>query len=318
MEKYMTTNYLGFVRAAEGNWYLTCMPAKPAPKVKVRFEDGKEFIYKGKNTIKKGNIAVIGRGCNSSFEMGEVVEVGVSGGGKGQLSNAQYVFSENPNQDEIKKMAGKIFDLQDAETAYKEFKLTNKLLAGKVNIPVVDTDIESVLFSCCVLAHEGLATASAIKKARTCLEKPKYLCPELLGTRINESMQKPYYPMILLEFSGYYSQWEEDFLKQPLCAAMENKRSIQLYENSFTYEKGSKDLEKFIRGNKEFSEFYNELIFHSALAILIRGGFVNLLDAALRVHMPIDAFYGELIDLAKAVDSKHCLALLEEHKAEYI
>ena len=317
MEKNNSKNYMGFDRAAKENWYLTCLPVKPAPKVKIRLADGREHIYKGRNTIKKGNVAVIGRGCNSSFEMGEVIEVGVAGGGKSYMSNAQYVFASNPSQEEIKKMAGKIFDLQDAETAYKEFKLTNKLLAGNVNIPVVDTDIESVLFSCCVLAHEGLATASAIKKARTCLEKPKYLCSELLGTRINESMQKPYYPMILLEFSGYYSQWEEDFLKPPLCAAMENKRSIQLYENSFTYEKGSKDLEKFIRGNKEFSEFYNELIFRSALSMIIRGGFVNLLDAALRVHMPIEMFYGKLIGLAQETGSTYCLSILEPHKAEY-
>ena len=317
MEKYMTTNYLGFDRAAKENWYLTLPPAEPVPKVKISLVDGQTYICKGRNTIQYGNVAVIWRGSNSSFEMGEVVEVGVSGGGKGFLSNAQYVFASNPSQDEIKKMSDKIFDLQASDTVYKKFKLTKKLLAGNVNIPVVDADIESVLFACCVLANESFSTASAVKKARTCLEKSKYLCPELLGTRINESMQKPYYPMIFLEFSGYYPQWEADFLKQPLCAAMENKRSIQLFENSFTYEKGSKDLEKFIRDNKDFPQFYNELIFRSALSIIIRGGFVNLLDASLRVHMPIKNFYDKLIELAQEMGSTYCLAVLEEHKAEY-
>lgn len=317
MENITTKNYLGFEKAAEMNWYLTCMPTKPVPKVKIRLEDGKEYVYKGKNTIKVGDVAVIGRGCKTSFEMGQVTAVGATGGGKSYASKAQYVFATNPSQDEIKKMSDKICNYQDVQIAFKQLKLDGKLLAGNVEVPVVDADIESVLFACCVLSNQSVATTAAIKKAKECLETPKFLCAELLGTKINKNIQSPHYPNIYLQFSGYYPTWEEEFHVQPICVEMESKRSIYLYENSICYEKGSKDLEKFVSGHKEFSVFYNELIFRSALSILIRGGFVNLLRQALSLRMPIGDFYDKLIDLAKEIGSTYCLALLQAHRAEY-
>ena len=78
------------------------------------------------------------------------------------------------------------------------------------------------------------------------------------------------------------------------------------------------DLEKLINENKDFACFYNELIFRSALSLIIRGGFVNLLRAALGVHMPIGSFYEKLMAFSKEIGSTHCFELLDEHKSEYI
>lgn len=316
MENGVTINHQGFDYAAAENWYLSCMPIKPIPKVKIRFEDGREYIYKGKNTLKIGDVAVIGRGCNTSFEMGEVTAVGVAGGGKSYMSNAQYVFSTSPSQDEIKKMSGRIFDYQDVDTAFK--KLIPEMVCATVSIPVVDIEIENLLFSICILAHEKLATPAAAKKAKGCLEKPKHLCGELFGLRMEERFYAVSDPCLQLNFSGYYPHWEDDFLTQSLCNAIETQRDIYIDENSICYKKCSIDLEKLINENKDFACFYNELIFRSALSLIIRGGFVNLLRAALGVHMPIESFFEKLMDLAKETGSTHCYQLLDEHKSEYI
>ena len=315
MEKNNSKNHMGFDRAAKENWYLTCLPVKPAPKVKIRFSDGGEHIYKGRNTIKKGNVAVIGRGCNSSFEMGEVIEVGVTGGGKSYMSNAQYVFASNPSQDEIKKMGGKIFDYQNADTVFK--KIIPEAVQFEVNIPIVDVEIENLLFACCVLAHEKFATPAMAKKAKACLEKPKFLCSELFGERMEERFNMSSGPVLSFEFSGYYANWEKKLAELSTCREIENIQSLHLCEDSIRIKKCSCSMEEFIREYKEFAEFYNELVFGSALSLLIRGGFVNLLDAALRVHMPIEMFYGKLIELAQETGSTYCLAVLESHKAEY-
>ena len=315
MEKNNSKNYMGFDRAAKENWYVTCLPVKPAPKVKIRLADGREHIYKGRNTIKKGNVAVIGRGCNSSFEMGEVIEVGVAGGGKSYMSNAQYVFASNPSQEEIKKMGGKIFDYQNADTVFK--KIIPEAVQFEVNIPIVDAEIENLLFACCVLAHEKFATPAMVKKAKACLEKPKFLCSELFGERMEERFNMSSGPVLSFEFSGYYPNWEKKLPKVSMDEEMVNVQKLCICEDAIRFERASANLEGFIREQKEFAEFYNELIFHSALAILIRGGFVNLLDAALRVHMPIEMFYGTLIELAQETGSTYCLAVLESHKAEY-
>jgi len=150
------------------------------------------------------------------------------------------------------------------------------------------------------------------------LEKPKYLCGELFGLQMKERFYAVSGPCVHLDFSGYYPHWEDDFLAQPLCKTIESKRNIYMFENAICYEKCSKDLEKLINGNKDFACFYNELIFRSALSIIVRGGFANLLRAALGVHMPIESFYEKLTDLAKELGSVHCLELLDNHKAEYL
>lgn len=316
MEKNHSKNYMGFDRAAKENWYLTCLPVKPAPKVKIRLADGREHIYKGRNTVNKGNVAVIGRGCNSSFEMGEVIEVGVAGGGKSYMSNAQYVFASNPSQDEIKKMGGKIFDYQNADTVFK--KVIPEAVQFEVNIPIVDVEIDNLLFACCVMAHEKFATPAMVKKAKACLEKPKFLCSELFGERMEERFNMSSGPVLSFEFSGYYANWEKNLAELSVCQEAANIQSLFLCEDSLRIKKCSGSLEKFISEQKEFKEFYNELVFGSALSLLIRGGFVNLLDAALRVHMPIEMFYGKLVKLAREIDSTYCLAVLESHKAEYV
>ena len=62
----------------------------------------------------------------------------------------------------------------------------------------------------------------------------------------------------------------------------------------------------------------NELVFRSALSMLIRGGCVNLLKAALAVEMPIKGFYQKLIAFADEIGSTSCAVLLKsadyEHK----
>lgn len=316
MKKCTTKTHIGFDEAAKKNWYLTCMAQKPAAKVKIKFEDGNEYTYKSKNTINIGDVAVIGPGCKTSSEMGKVTLVG-AGGGSGHLCRAQYVFADAPSQDEIKKMSAKIFNYQDPDTVFK--KLVGSNLAGVIHISIVDTEIENVLFACCILAHEELAAASAVKKAKDCLANEKFLCPALFGTKMNEHINECAPPMIYFDISGYYTDWEENFLNHPILSEIENKKNILEMDGSLVLDKKpSKGLEKFFKDHKDFAIFYNELVFRSALSIVIRGGFVNILNAAMNVHMPIEGFYDKLIELAQEIGSSHCLGILEEHRSEYV
>ena len=61
----------------------------------------------------------------------------------------------------------------------------------------------------------------------------------------------------------------------------------------------------------------NELVFRSALSMLIRGGCVNLLKAALAVEMPIKGFYQKLIAFADEIGSTSCAVLLKSEDYEH-
>ena len=79
---------------------------------------------------------------------------------------------------------------------------------------------------------------------------------------------------------------------------------------------GSKKREKYFSTCEEFKAFTNELVFRSALSVLIRGGCVNLLKAALSVEMPIKGFYKKLIAFADEIGSTECSALLKSEDYE--
>lgn len=63
---------------------------------------------------------------------------------------------------------------------------------------------------------------------------------------------------------------------------------------------------------KAFNDFCNELVYRSALSILIRGNMANLLRAALTAQMPIFSFFDRLIEYAEAVGAKECYQIIKE------
>lgn len=76
---------------------------------------------------------------------------------------------------------------------------------------------------------------------------------------------------------------------------------------------GCDEIENLIEKSDELNEAYNKLVYFSALAIIIRGGFTNLLEGALSVVLPINDFYEEICSFAKEIGSQYCYELISNY-----
>lgn len=118
-------------------------------------------------------------------------------------------------------------------------------------------------------------------------------------------------------FEGCYPEWEDQFQSLSICDelykyseyAVCSDKEIIIFE-------GSEKIAAMFREDKEFCDFYNELIYRSAISLLIRGGFVNLLKALLSAKPPIEKFIDELREFSFDVGSIYCTDVLDDYGKE--
>ena len=81
-----------------------------------------------------------------------------------------------------------------------------------------------------------------------------------------------------------------------------------------TVEYGNKKAEDIIRKESAISEYYTDAVMRSALSIIIRGGFVNLLQAVINADISLEKHIDMLCKLAKEIESLPCLEVLNDYK----
>lgn len=118
-------------------------------------------------------------------------------------------------------------------------------------------------------------------------------------------------------FAGCYPGWRDQLQSLTIWDKLgEYGKYIDFdIDEGVTIIKGNKEVAALFREDKEFCDFYNELVYRSAISLLIRGGFVNLLKALLSAKPPIDGFIDKLCDFAKKLGSTYCLDVLEKYKS---
>ena len=118
-------------------------------------------------------------------------------------------------------------------------------------------------------------------------------------------------------FAGCYPGWRDQLQSLSIWDKLgEYGEYIDFdIDEGVTIIKGNKEVAALFREDKEFCDFYNELVYRSAISLLIRGGFVNLLKALLSAKPPIDGFIDKLCDFAKKLGSTYCLDVLEKYKS---
>ena len=132
----------------------------------------------------------------------------------------------------------------------------------------------------------------------------------------NEDYKEDYGACHSFCFVGCYPGWQDQFKSLSIWDKLNKYRKYVDYDGKkITIWEGSEKVAALFREDKEFCDFYNELVYRSAISLLIRGGFVNLLKALLSAKPPIDGFIDKLCDFAKKLGSTYCLDVLEKYKS---
>ena len=286
-------------------------PASPKETLEVKFDDGKAYKFLGTGQVKVGDPVIIDYGGASSYKMGNVI--GIEKGITIKRSHALkplFTFTTNPGKTEIKKNLAGIVEMKEAKDASSYFD-SFYLYNNNDKFHIVDHLVGEVLNAISVVAFPVLAGDKAVTKAKIFLAEennvPVYFAAGSDIPCAAETAEN--------SFTGFYPGWKEDLLN---CEVWENnlgrvEKTWDEREQAYylCYTNGSKKLENLFNKSESFKKMTNELVFRSALSILIRGGFKNLLEAALSVQMPITGFYDKLIEFAKDIGSNECYDVLK-------
>lgn len=324
MSRETTVNNITFKEAAKKNWFLSLKSPSPKQTLTVYFADGKEYKYLGTGRVSKGDPVLIDFGGASSYMMGNVVatENGITIKRTHALKPL-FAFSTDPGKSELKENSKGVKGLVEIGDVAGCFS-SNPYACTENEFRVVDFLVSSALNAITVIAYPELSTPDSIKEAREFLAKEK----PVPGLVFSKPFTDAYYgyraPGLRsadsseVAFTGFYPGWDEELLGCAFWNSDEYKdlkietewddRKMVYY---LYFLNGSKKREKYFSTCEEFKTFTNELVFRSALSVLIRGGCVNLLKAALSVEMPIKGFYKKLIAFADEIGSTECSSLLK-------
>ena len=321
MDREKTINAMSFEDAANKKWYLSMKPASPKETLEVKFDDGKAYKFLGTGQVKVGDPVIIDYGGASSYKMGNVV--GIEKGITIKRAHALkplFTFTTNPGKPEIKKNLNGIVEYKEAKDfsdSFDDFYLYN----NNDRFHIVDHLVEGVLNAISVVAFPDLAGDKAVTKAKLFLAEEKSVPDFIFGRDFSDMYFAAGSDIPCAaetaenSFTGFYPGWKDHLLSCDVWRSDlgrvektwdEREQAYYLY-----YKNGSKKLESIFKKSDSFKKMTNELVFRSALSILIRGGFKNLLEAALSVQMPIAGFYDKLTEFAKDIGSNECYGVLK-------
>ena len=311
-----TKTLISFEDASKKNWFLSYRKAAPQKALKIEFNDGRSYEYLSKVNCEVGDTAVIDFGGATSYSMGQVVNVEDNKTLKpAKAVRTLFIFSDEPTKKDLKNNA--------ADKAIQKYDwMAEHRWKGCC---IIDHFVKNVLDAITVIAFPELSGKAEITAAKKYL-KTSFKLPA-------EFFAKDYFSQLEFceacgdgnfSFSGFYPGWLEDFKSKSFFTAdlgdectfedFVDEKNSQFNNYEVVYSPYEKKLIKLLKSDPEMAETVNELVYRSALSILIRGGFVNLLKAALTVEMPIGGFYDKLVDFAKEIGSDYCYEVLVENK----
>lgn len=322
-----TSNAAAFKEAAGKKWFLSVKPASPKQTLAVKFEEGKAYKFIGTGIVNIGDPVIIDYGGASSYKMGTVkgIEKGITIKRTHALKPL-FTFTTDPDKSAIKKnttFIKELTEIEDVDSYFDDFSLDED--ADKFH--VIDHLVGGVLNAISVVAFPNLAGAAAVDKAKLFLAAEKPVPGFVFGQKFSDrffaaSSGIPYHAdSAENSFTGFYPGWKEDLLNCDVWKSGDLSNVKMTWDSReqayyLYYLDGSETMENLFNSNDGFKKMTNELVFRSALSILIRGGFVNLLEAALSVEMPIKGFYEKLRGFAKEIGSNESYDLLE--KTDYV
>lgn len=305
-----TKSLIPFKKSAKKIWFLSHVPTSRMVEVDLKFTNGKKYKYISRVDCEVGDIFVPDFGGATSHCIGHVNYVTEFKTVKvSRALKPLFVFSTDPDEKAIQRNV-KAKKTLNPEKIFCEHKYNGCC--------IVDHYIANVLDSITVLAFPEFSNDRAITAAKKYLKTQCFVPSELFGEDIKNMLDYSIAAGIgNIVFSGYYPGWLENFKSLDFWNKDCIKKVISdTYEKNncykIEYEKSSKRAGDLFEKDPEFLEAFNELVYRSALSILIRGGFVNLLEAALTAEMPIDAYYDKLIDYADEIGSIYCCKVLKE------
>lgn len=298
-ENYQTVNRTE--DADEKQWCVSVRLLKTVQQATVVLNNKKLYEYASRYPVTTGDVAVVGN--SYAFAYSCINEPMATTGQMGVVTDTRPKL-------EIKKTTAAELDLVfTSEVTQKTVSDCVKYigLPGDGTTLQYNKDV-STIYPITFLIRKILAAASVISNAafadQNAIEKAKeYICS----------------PQIIDEDMATLNQAAPEFTNIDLSDIhmdLDGRNLEELDEADIPYlDEGY--LDGFDRDGKidpVINEYVNKYTYMGAVSVMVRGGFVNLLEAFLSVDPPIKAFFDEMTDNLGETGNKKALDMIKEYK----
>ena len=306
MAEFSEKNYssVNTVKDAEAKeWSLTGIFRKSVKQATVQLESGKEYQYACRWPFKEGDVAIVG---NTLLQNDVIIEQSSNSGIFG------IITYEEPKMTINRRHAVELDFVFTEKASKKTITDCIKYLNSPLNFYNVQYEkysqnyfplslyIRKLLAAASIIAHPKFAAADDIEAAKKYIGEKQDVSelellvgpPEAAGldftdTQINTCGKSEEY-LGELGIEPYYDM--EDFMDY-----------------------SSKEYSKII---DKANVFINKYVYMGAVSIMVRGGFVNLLEAFLSADPPIKDFYDEMIGYLEENGNSKALDIIKNYSPQ--
>lgn len=294
--------------ACRKDWFIAPVPSK-VQQVKVQLNDGKSYDYACRYAASEDSVAVIG------WEFPELnsdsIDPSVNSGAMGHVNEVlpkltikrsraveiDYIFNCNPAKKDLTQCV-KYLKLD----SYKKTLQFEKELTP---IRPISYHIRRVLAAASILAYPKFVSEEDLELAKATIFEFK---------TIDDKMS-----VLTTELPEYVGVALSD-VHTPNANISKTFEQITLdVENDENWMEGNGDLgfannilKKFAK-LESVSNFVNKYAHFGAVSLMVRGGFVNLLNAYLSVNPPIAEFHDEMCQVLDGVGHKEAFEVLKAY-----
>lgn len=300
--------------APDKKWCISVKMQKNLKQATVKLNSGRSYEYASRYPVCEGDIAIIGNKlpvetgvgvdcCKSTGQIGNVTEVLPKLAIKrDSAAELDMVFTDAVTKKQITDCL-KYIDLAGDEITLQYEKSTETIY------PITYL-IRKLLAAVSIVSFAEFTTAEDIEKAKAHISRKPIIEDETWKTR----MGAPEYTYIFLhdihmDVNGANEQ-------ELIDADSKNYKRRDGYIDRFYTE-----IKSFLDGDgrpfDEYREVYDryvtKYVYMGAISIIVRGNFVNLMEAFLSATPPIEEYRAEIIAAMEKIADNDALAVLKNY-----
>ena len=321
----LSASGMSFTEALGTEWFVVTPAGKKFRKQCIVFPDGRRCEFNTQYDHTPEDVVVIG-GDGKYFGMigspdfsgAPVTEYDTDG-------RVRFVFRKDPTEEDVRKMSRRLTSLSDSDASMKRY-ISERVGDEDVVADVVNDNIEIELIAC-ALVNNRFASEKLRSKASSETHDDKNCGLRMVGDYLDEVNGKEEKRTgqksgVVIKFNGYFSGWEKERDSLDAWAKLSKKRGCEAVPGKLRLTELTLAIAEICWDDGPFDRYYGSLIFKSALSIIVRCGFANLLQGALNsgrydeqneFRTQFNSVIGYIRGLARSTGSKYCGEMIEAY-----
>ena len=308
--KDLIENYKSTYKKSGANkkdWYVSPMSVTPLKQIQVKLNKGKAYEYACRFDVKDGAVAVIG--CGLPVELGDHCFPSVNTGSMGSVEKVapkltikrnhavevDYIFNTDPQKTDLSRC------VKYLKFGPESYDKTIRFDKGIHPIRPITYFARRILAAASILAHPTLVTKQDLITAEEVI---------LQNLQIDSAMLLSMPTPGIALFDVQIPDTNVMDLFKEIAKDLESHKDWDAESGILEWLSG---ISSKMAELKSVNDFVSKYAHEAAVAIMVRGGFKNLLKAYLSVNPPIDKYCSEMRVWLDGIGDAECFEMLQHY-----